>query len=162
MFAMCKIIWQNFMIIFKGQSNFISGFESAKLRALNVPVPYVLRALLALVPHVPCVIRALLPHVSRELRALVSHVPHTLRALVPHVLRALHYLVPQVLTLCALEPHVPRALRALMSHRPRVSCAFGSTFSRASCLPSFMCQYHLFCSCFQMLHVTFSYSFPTL
>ena len=31
----------------------------------------------------------------------------------------------------------------------------------ASCLACFMCKYHLFCSCFPMLHLTFSYSFPT-
>ena len=84
-----------------------------------------------------CAQRALVPYVPRALRALVPQVSRALRALVPHGPLVLRALVPQVLSqlTCCHALHAPRAL----------------------CLASFMCQYHLFCSCFPMLHATFSY-----
>ena len=88
-----------------------------------------------------CGLRALVPYVPRTLRTLVPHVPRDLRALVSHVSRT-----SCVCALSALLPHLTSP--AFVPYVPLV-------------LVSFMYQYHLFYSCFPMLHVTFSYLFST-
>ena len=101
---------------------------------------------------------------------LVRHVPRALLALVLDVSRALRAPVPDVpRALCALDSHVLCALRALMSHVPLASCTLFSTCSHTlhplvpylllvpRAFASFMCQYRLFCSCFLILHIIFSY-----
>ena len=76
------------------------------------------------------------PYVPRDLSAFVPQVPCALRAVVSHVFCALRTLVSHVL-LCLTCPSCP------------VLCVL-----RAN-------QYHLFCSFFPRLQVTFSYLFPT-
>ena len=118
--------------------------ESSKLRALHA---LVMRALRSLVPHVPRVLRAFVSHV---LLALVPYVVCTLRALELHAFRAISVLMPLVL----------RDLCALVSHVRRASCALCSTCSRALHAPRASCLGSFICSCFPMLHVTFTYLFP--
>ena len=109
------------------------------------------------------------------------------RARVPCVSSCLTCLLPQVLfasrTSCSSCSRTSRAPCSLCSKCSHASHASRSSFSRASrasfptycrvsralapymslvtlaLRPSF--QYHLSCSCFPMLHVTFSYLFPT-
>ena len=108
---------------------------------------------------------SLLPYAPRVLRILVSHVPRALCALVPHLSCVLLALVSHVL--CALRPSClvySRVSRALCLTCLVLYVLFYLTCYHAlcpSCLTSFMCQYHLFCSCFPMLRMTFSYLFAT-
>ena len=103
-------------------TNFLNQiYESAKLHALRVLVPYMPRALRALVPYVPRALRASrtscptcsrashtsCPVCSRALHASCLTCSRALRALVPHVPRAQHALVPYMVScLTCLVPYV--------------------------------------------------------
>ena len=115
-------------------------------------MPYVLLNLTCLMPYVSSCLTCLLLCVFSYLKCLTCPVLFVLPCLTWLVL-----CIPTSLT-CS---RVSRALWFIYFVLSVLSLFTCFCTLRVSCLKSFICQYHLFCSCFPMLQVTFSYLFLT-
>ena len=94
----------------------------------------------------PCV----LLQVSLVLHALVSYVLSCLTCLVPYMLscHTCHFT-------CSRASRISCLMRLVLCLLSYLTCSCALSATRTSCLESFMCQYHLFCSCFPMLQSFF-------
>ena len=124
-------------------------------RTLRALALHVFRILCVLVPHLDCAQHALVSPVALALCVSSSHVPRALPALVLHVSRALCSSCSSCLTCFVL--YLPLSLTFFVSCMLSYLMYFVLYLlsylacSRVECLASFICQYHLFSSCFPML-----------